>query len=68
MTQKQEPPTLGSMQLPSQDLALPIDLTRGYLIGKCEYFSTIGIWPSRVVLDPERWLGNFPKEELEVID
>ena len=65
MTQKQEPPTLGSMQLPSQDLALPIDLTRGYLIGKCEYFSTIGIWPSRVVLDPERWLGNFPKEELE---
>ena len=28
-------------------------------------FSAIGIWPSKVVLDPERWLDNFLEEELE---
>ena len=65
MTQDREPPTLGAVPLPSRDQALPIDLTRDYLIGKCEYFSSIGIWPSRVVLDPERWLDNFLEEEVE---
>ena len=65
MNQELDPPTLGSLQFPRQDLALPIDLTRDYLVGKCEYFSAIGIWPSRVVLDPDRWLDNFLDEELE---
>ena len=65
MTEEREPPTLGSVLLPNQDQALPIDLTRDYLISKCEYFSSIGIWPSRVVLDPERWLDNFLEEEVE---
>ena len=53
------------MPHPNPDLALPTDLTRDYLIGKCEYFSSIGIWPNKAVLDPERWLGNFLDEELE---
>ena len=63
MTQDLDPPTLGFMQLLNPDLALPTELTREYLIGKCEYFSSIGIWPRKDVLDPEGWLGNFlPKE------
>ena len=53
------------MSHPNPDLALPTDLTRDYLIGKCEYFSSIGIWPNKAVLDPERWLGNFLEEELD---
>ena len=48
-----------------QDRALPVDLTREYLIEKCEYFSSIGIWPSKVVLDPEYWLDNFLEDETE---
>ena len=35
------------------------------MIGKCEYFSAIGIWPRKDVLDPERWLGNFLPEEVD---
>ena len=65
MTQEQEGSTLGPVSLPNPDLALPTDLTRDYLIGKCEYFSSIGIWPSRTVLDPERWLDNFLEDEVE---
>ena len=64
MTQEREPCALGSGQLPSQDLALPI-LTRDDLISKCDYFSSIGIWPSKMILDPERWLDNFLAEEIE---
>ena len=44
---------------------MPVDLTRDYLIDKCEYFSSIGIWPTKTVLDPERWLDNFLEEEVE---
>ncbi len=47
------------------DLALPTELSPDYLIGKFEYFSSIGIWPSKTVLDPNRWLGNFLHDELE---
>ena len=65
MTQEQEAPASGPVSLPNPDLALPVDLTRDYLIGKCEYFSSIGIWPNRTVLDPERWLDNFLAEEVE---
>ena len=65
MTREQEPPTSGLVQLLNPDLALPTDLTREYLIGKCEYFSSIGIWPRKDVLDPEGWLGNFLPEEVD---
>ena len=65
MTQEHEVSTSGSLSLPNPDLALPTDLTRDYLIGKCEYFSSIGIWPNRTVLDPERWLDNFLDEEVD---
>ena len=51
--------------MPHRDLALPVDLTREYVIGKCDYFASIGIWPSKVVLDPERWLTNFFDDEVE---
>ena len=50
---------------PNPDLALPTDLTRDYLVGKCEYFSSIGVWPNRTILDPERWLDNFLEDEVE---
>ena len=65
MSQEQEVSTSGPVSHPNPDLALPTDLTRDYLIGKCEYFSSIGIWPHRTVLDPERWLDNFLDEEVE---
>ena len=65
MTQELDSPALGPESHPNPDLALPTDLTREYLIGKCEYFSAIGIWPPRMVLDPERWLGNFSEDEVE---
>ena len=65
MNQELHSSTSGVLQFPKQDLALPIDLTRDYLVGKCEYFSAIGIWPSRVVLNPERWLDNFLEAEVE---
>ena len=65
MDQKLNPCTLGALKIPEQDTALPIDLTTESLIEKCEYFSSIGIWPSKVELDPERWLGNFLPGEVE---
>ena len=65
MTQERESPTSGPESLLNPDLALPTDLTREYLIGKCEYFSSIGIWPRKDVLDPEGWLGNFLPEEVD---
>ena len=65
MTQQPEPPALDPAQLPNPDTALPVDLTRESLIEKCEYFSSIGIWPSKVTLDPERWLSNFLPGEMD---
>ncbi len=65
MTQERDSPTLGPESLPNPDLALPTDLTRDYLIGKCEYFSAIGIWPNKEALDPEPWLDNFSADEIE---
>ena len=59
MAQEQKFPTLGDESILNPDLALPTDLTREYLIGKCDYFSDIGIWPRKDVLDPELWLRNF---------
>ena len=38
MNQELHSSTSGVLQFPKQDLALPIDLTRDYLVGKCEYF------------------------------
>lgn len=65
MNQEHDSLTVGNESPPIPDLALPTDLTRDYLIGKCEYFAAIGIWPTKVVLDPERWLDNFLEDEVE---
>ena len=65
MTQGREPPALRPVQLPGPDTTLPMDLTPESLIEKCEYFSSIGVWPSKADLDPERWLGNFLPGEVE---
>ena len=35
------------------------------MLGKCEYFSSIGIWPKKDVLDPELWLRNFLPDEVD---
>ena len=64
MAQEQETPTPGTQPIPNPDLALPMGLTRQFLIDKCDYFSDIGIWPRKSVLNPELWLRNFlPHEE-----
>ena len=65
MAQKQQSPTLGTQSILNPDLALPTDLTREILLGKCEYFSSIGIWPKKDVLDPELWLRNFLPDEVD---
>ena len=40
-------------------------LTRESLIGKCQYFSAVGIWPSNSDLNPQLWLNNFLESEIE---
>ena len=65
MTQELDSPAFGPESRPNPDLALPTDLTRDYLIGKCEYFSSIGIWLHKTALDPVRWLDNFSDDEVE---
>ena len=61
----QQPLALGPGSNPNPDLALPTDLTQEILLGKCEYFAAIGIWPKKNVLDPELWLRNFLPSELD---
>ncbi len=48
-----------------QDRSLPIDLTRDFIVDKCEYFASVGIWPLKSILDPESWLRNFQQDELK---
>lgn len=48
----------------TEDRSLPVDLTRDFVVEKCEYFARIGIWPLKSVLDPESWLSNFQPHEL----
>lgn len=40
-------------------------LTRNNVIGKCQYFSAVGIWPSNSELNPELWLNNFLESEID---
>jgi len=47
------------------DKSLPIDLTREFMIEKCDYFAGIGIWPMKSILDPDPWLNNFKENELD---
>lgn len=47
-----------------EDRSLPVDLTRDFITEKCEYFANVGIWPLKSVLDPESWLSNFQRHEL----
>ncbi len=47
-----------------EDRSLPVDLTRDFIIEKCEYFASVGIWPLKSVLAPESWLSNFQQHEL----
>jgi hypothetical protein len=48
-----------------EDRSLPIDLTRDFIIDKCEYFASVNIWPLKSVLDPESWLSNFQPHEID---
>lgn len=45
--------------------SLPVDLTRDFVIEKCEYFASVGIWPPKSVLNPELWLDNFGQDEMD---
>ena len=63
MAQEHEIPTPAAPSIPDPDLALPTDLTRKYVIDKCDYFSSIGIWPRKDTLDPDLWLTNFQSDE-----
>ena len=40
--------------------------TEEIVIEKCNYFATVGLWPLRQVLDPDRWLSNFEDDEREL--
>ena len=63
MVQEHETSTPGPQSFPDPDLALPTDLTRKYMIDKCDYFSDVGIWPRKTDLNPELWLSNFQRDE-----
>ena len=63
MVQDHETTAPGPRLSPDPNLALPTRLTRRDVIEKCDYFSDIGIWPRKTVLDPELWLSNFDDHE-----
>ena len=50
-------------QAKEEDRRLPVDLTREFIIEKCEYFASTGVWPHKTVIDPESWLDNFTAGE-----
>lgn len=43
--------------------AVPIDVDRDTVLAKCAYFTTVGLWPLTVKVDPRAWLSNFDPEE-----
>lgn len=45
--------------------ARPTRVTRNEVLGKCEYFVDVRLWPLLNEMDPLRWLGNFHGEEME---
>ena len=44
----------------------PIARSREWVMEKAEFMVTVRVWPLRNELDPQRWLLNFEKDELEV--
>ncbi len=43
----------------------PAEMTKELVISKCNYFVDAQLWPTKVNLNPERWLSNFLPDEIE---
>src|SRR5260221_7925138 len=40
-------------------------INEAFVLGKCDYFVDVQLWPLRTELDPRGWLRNFAPDELE---
>ncbi len=43
--------------------ATAADITDDFVIGKCEYFTSVHLWPLRKEINPKLWLENFLDDE-----
>lgn len=43
----------------------PVKVTKDFVLSKCNYFVDVQIWPIHSVMNPERWLSNFKKSEMD---
>jgi hypothetical protein len=44
---------------------LGIEWYRDRVLEKCTYFLDVRVWPLHAAVNPQQWLGNFEKHELE---
>ena len=42
----------------------PVEVTKSYLLNKCEYFTDVQLWPITNELNPNLWLSNFRDNEM----
>ena len=40
-----------------------VDITDEFVLEKCDYFTSVQLWPIRTELNPRLWLGNFAPHE-----
>jgi hypothetical protein len=43
----------------------PVRITKDFALAKCSYFVDVQLWPRRSIIDPEGWLSNFKKAEMD---
>ena len=43
----------------------PVRITKDFALAKCSYFVDVQLWPIHSTLDPEGWLSNFTKHEMD---
>ena len=43
----------------------PVRITKDFALAKCSYFVDVQLWPRRSIIDPEGWLSNFKKSEMD---
>jgi hypothetical protein len=42
----------------------PVEVTKSYLLSKCEYFTDVQLWPITNELNANLWLSNFSDDEM----
>ena len=47
------------------DQIYPAWVSTGFVLGKCDYFASLHLWPLQSEVNPRRWLENFQDSELE---